>query len=103
MSIVAILTTIDDRDVASSIAHTLVERRLAACVQISEIRSVYRWGGAVQEEREFRLLIKTTRDRYADVESHLKALHTYDLPAIFALDVSDASADYADWVESNCT
>ncbi len=102
MSLLAVMTTIDDPDAAGRIARALVERQLAACVQISKIRSVYRWEGAIEEESEFRLLIKTTRDRYPEVESLIRALHTYELPAVVALHVCEASAEYVDWVESSC-
>jgi periplasmic divalent cation tolerance protein len=102
MSLIAVMTTIDDRDAAGVIARALVDKRLAACVQISEIRSVYRWEGAVEEDSEFRLLIKTTRERFSDVESLIKALHSYDLPAVVALELSLASAEYCEWVLSSC-
>lgn len=102
MSLLAVMTTIDDAERAATIARALVERRLAACVQISSIQSVYRWEGDVQEDPELRLLIKTTRERYAAVEALLKELHSYDLPAIVALDIAAASPEYADWVEGEC-
>ena len=56
----------------------------------------------VQDDPELRLLIKTTRDRYPAVEALLKEMHSYDLPAVVALEVVAASAEYADWVESEC-
>ncbi len=102
MSLLAVMTTIDDSERAAEIARALVEQKLAACVQISPIRSVYRWDGEVQDDPELRLLIKTTRDRYAAVEALLKELHSYDLPAVVALDVAAASPEYADWVASEC-
>lgn len=102
MSLLAVITTIDDPELAAAISRELVERRLAACVQISSIRSVYRWDGDVQEDPELRLLIKTTRSSYPAVEALLKERHSYDLPAVVALDVAVASDEYADWVESEC-
>lgn len=101
MSTIAILTTTDSRDEARTIAAALVERRLAACVQISQVESVYTWQGAIQNSGEFRLLIKTTRDRYAGVEAAILQLHSYDLPAVFALDVTDIYGPYAEWVAEN--
>lgn len=98
MDIIAVLTTTDSREEAQAIASTLVERRLAACVQISGIESVYEWEGETQNDREYRLLIKTSRDRYADVEAAVLELHSYDLPGVVAIDFSDAYAPYADWV-----
>ena len=98
----AVITTIDDADLAASMARELVKRRLAACVQISEIESVFSWEDDVQTDREYRLLIKTIESNYPDVESLLRDMHSYDLPAIFAFDVAAATPDYADWVESTC-
>ena len=98
MSTIAIMTTTDSRDEARSIAAALVERKLAACVQISSIQSYYTWEGEVQDDDEFRVLIKTTEDRYADVEAAILELHSYDLPAIVAFDITHACGPYADWV-----
>ena len=101
MEIVAILTTIDSVERAQAIASALVERKLAACVQISEVESVYSWQGAVQRQREFRILAKTLAGRYADAEAAIRELHTYELPAIYAVPVTDVFAPYADWVAEN--
>ncbi len=101
MTILAVLTTVDSRQQADAIARALVSRRLAACVQISSIDSVYFWKGKIQEDREFRLLIKTTEERYGQVEDAIRELHTYDLPAIVALPVTRAWEPFADWVTEN--
>jgi periplasmic divalent cation tolerance protein len=101
MEIVAILTTIDSAERAQGIASALVERKLAACVQISEVESVYSWQGAVQREREFRIMAKTLAGRYADAEAAIRELHTYELPAIYAVPVTEVFAPYADWVAEN--
>jgi len=101
MNIIAIMTTTDSLDEARSIAAALVERKLAACVQISPIQSYYRWQGAVQNDEEFRILIKTVEDRYADVEAAILELHSYDLPAVLALDVTHAYGPYREWVNDS--
>jgi periplasmic divalent cation tolerance protein len=101
MEIVAILTTIDSAERAQAIAGALVERKLAACVQISEVESVYSWKGTVQREREFRIMAKTLAGRYADAEAAIRELHTYELPAIYAVPVTEVFAPYADWVAEN--
>jgi periplasmic divalent cation tolerance protein len=98
MSTIAIMTTTDSRDEARSIAAALVERKLAACAQISSIQSFYTWEGEVQDDDEFRVLIKTTKARYADVEAAILELHSYDLPAIVAFEITHAYGPYADWV-----
>jgi len=98
MTILAVLTTIDDEDRAREIAGALIRRNLAACVQISSIESLYQWEGEIQNERECRLLIKTIPARYADVEAEIRRLHTYDLPAIVAFETVEAFGEFADWV-----
>ena len=98
MNIIAIMTTTDSLDEARAIASAVVERKLAACAQISPIQSYYTWQGAVRNDEEFRILIKTVEDRYADVEAAILELHSYDLPAVVALDVTHAYGPYSDWV-----
>ena len=97
---IAVITTIGSRDEARRIGRTLVERGLVACAQIEEIESFYRWDDALQDEREWRLLLKTVAARYDDVEQAIRALHPYELPAIYALPVDRAFAPYAAWVRS---
>ena len=98
---IAIFTTTATEDDARRIAGALVERRLAACVQVSAIESFYAWEGEVRQEPEFRLMAKTTRGRYADVEAAIQEQHSYDLPAIYALPMSHVFEPYADWVAAN--
>lgn len=97
--LIAVLTTTATRDEALRIAEALVQQRLVACVQISQIESVYRWQGEVQHEPECRLLCKTTAAQYPQLEAAIRALHPYELPAIFALPVEQAFGPYADWVQ----
>lgn len=101
MNAIVVLTTIDSEEDAQKIAAALVERKLAACVQISRIESVYSWQGEVQQSPELRLLVKTTDEQYARVEAAIRELHTYDLPAILALPVEHAYAPFADWIAEN--
>jgi periplasmic divalent cation tolerance protein len=96
-----VVTTVGSRDDALVLARALVELRLAACAQIGEIDSVYRWQGAVHEEPEFRILFKTRADRYAQVEAAIRERHPYDLPAIHAIATRHAEAAYAAWVADN--
>jgi periplasmic divalent cation tolerance protein len=99
MTLLAVYTTVASREEALTMAKALVERRLAACAQITEIESVYRWDGAVRHEPEFRILFKTVVTRYAEVEAAIRELHSYELPAIYALAVEQADARYASWVK----
>lgn len=96
-----VVTTVGSRNDALLLARALVEQRLAACAQIGEIHSVYRWQGAVHEESEFRILFKTRADRYAQVEAAIRARHPYELPAIHAIATSHAETAYAAWVAAD--
>ena len=96
-----VITTVATREQALALARDLVERRLAACAQITAIDSVYRWQGAVEQDGEFRLLLKTHADGYAALEAAIRAQHPYALPAIHALATVQAYAPYAEWVEAS--
>jgi len=98
--LIAALTTVATREEAHALAASLVEDRLAACVHIQEIESVYRWDGAVRREPEFRLLLKTTAARYPALEAAVRERHPYDVPMLVALPITAALAAYADWVEA---
>ena len=102
MNPIAVITTVDNNDNAKKIANELVRRRLAACVQISSIDSVYEWDGDLQNDREYRLLAKTTRRLYAQVEAAIVELHDYELPAIFAIDMAEAYEPFSEWVAEQC-
>lgn len=99
IDLLLVTTTVATLDDARRIARTLVEQKLAACVQISAIESVYRWDGAVQQQPEQRLLIKTSAARYPALEVALRQLHPYELPAIVSLP-ADAWAPFVDWVDA---
>jgi periplasmic divalent cation tolerance protein len=104
VSAVVVLTNAPDRAVAQQIADALIERRLAACVNIlSECTSVYRWQGAVETAAEVPLIIKTRADRYAEVEAAIRSLHPYELPEIIAMPVTHGLPAYLDWVNAQTT
>ena len=93
-----VLTTIGAGTHAPSLARTLVEERLAACVNVlPPMASFYRWKGVVEEDREQQLVIKTTSDRTVALEARLRELHPYELPEFVVLDAK-ASDAYAAWV-----
>lgn len=98
---VLVVTTVGTEPEARRIAQALVGQRLAACVQIDAIHSVYRWQGAVESAAEWRLSCKTWPDRAADLATALRALHPYELPAIHTLATLDAEAAYADWIRQS--
>jgi periplasmic divalent cation tolerance protein len=101
MKPIAVVTTIASLEEAQSMARSLVERRLAACAQISEVESFYTWDDAVQNEKEYRVLLKTTGELYQAVEDAIKALHPYELPAIHAFPFEHVYAPYAAWIEDS--
>jgi periplasmic divalent cation tolerance protein len=98
-----VVTSVGSRDEADRMARALVERRLAACAQISAIDSYYVWEGAVRHDGEFRVLFKVAAGAYDEVEQAIRALHSYELPAIHAIPVERAHAPYAAWVIANST
>ena len=99
VTIVIVLTTLGAGADAATLARTLIDERLAACVNIlPPMLSVYRWKGAVEQDREQQLLIKTTAALVADLERRLRALHPYELPEFVVLQPADASRAYRAWV-----
>lgn len=96
---IVVMMTAASHDEASRIAEMLVGARLAACVQIlPEIESVYRWQGEVKREKEILLLAKTVASRFAELESKVRALHSYETPEIIAVPVTESSAPYVAWL-----
>ncbi|PLK50384.1 divalent-cation tolerance protein CutA [Uliginosibacterium sp. TH139] len=94
-----ILCNVPDATCAHTIAQTLVERRLAACVNIlAPCQSVYRWQGKVETASEVPLLIKSTAERYAELESALRSLHPYEVPEIIALPIAAGLPAYLAWL-----
>ena len=96
---IVVMMTAANREEANQIAEVLVCERLAACVQIlPEIESVYRWQGEVKREKEILLLAKTVRSRFDELESKVRALHSYETPEIVAVPITDSSAAYLAWL-----
>jgi periplasmic divalent cation tolerance protein len=97
--VILVLTTMPDDDRADALARTLVDERLAACVNVhGPMTSVYRWKGQVGHDPECQLVVKTTRDRLAALEARLRALHPYELPEFIVVSVDDGSTAYLQWV-----
>jgi periplasmic divalent cation tolerance protein len=96
------LTTTPSRVSARRTARTLVDRRLAACVQIvGPIESIYRWQGRVETTREWLCLIKTTHARFRTVAATVQGLHSYDTPEIVALPIAAGSKRYLEWLAAS--
>jgi periplasmic divalent cation tolerance protein len=100
--VVLILTTMPDDPRSDEVARTLVDERLAACVNVhGPMMSTYRWKGKVECDRERQLIIKTTRDRVSALESRLRSLHPYELPEFIVVPVESGSEAYLKWVASD--
>jgi len=96
-----VLTNLPDRTAAEQLASVLVEKRVAACVNIlAPCRSVYRWEGKVQHEEEHPLIIKTSSDRYPALEAAIREAHPYELPEIIAVPIECGLPAYLAWVAS---
>jgi periplasmic divalent cation tolerance protein len=98
-NVLIVLTNCPDAEVADRIARTLVEQKLAACVnRMPAVDSVYRWQGAVERAVEVPLLIKSTRERLPEVQEAIRALHPYEVPEIVAIPVVAGLPAYLRWV-----
>lgn len=95
-----IMTTLPDIKYAEDLASVLVRSKLAACVQIlPQMTSVYEWEGALQQDTEVLLLIKTVSSRFSAVEKAVKENHPYTVPEVVAIPASDVSDDYLKWMK----
>jgi periplasmic divalent cation tolerance protein len=101
MSLMTLYTTVGSEPDAQSLAQALVANRLAACVQIERIQSVYRWNGEVQHAQEWRLMCKTMQSLSAELMAFVQAHHPYELPAIYTVAVLDATPAYGRWVSDS--
>ena len=94
-----VLTTASNEDEAREIANALVDRRLAACVNIiPQIESIYRWEGKTESSREYLLLIKTTEEKFTAVRDAIRELHSYEVPECIAIEIRDGSPEYLKWI-----
>ena len=93
-----VTTALGTENEAEALAAALVEAGLAACVQVTHVRSFYRWQGELRREPEWVLLIKTRSDRYAEVEAFIRERHSYDMPEVLQLPVSGGAPDYLRWL-----
>ncbi len=93
-----VLTTVGSEAEAEAIATAVIEDQLAACVNLFAIKSVYRWQGAVQREAEWQLVMKTRLACFEALSMKVRSLHSYDIPELIALPISEGSADYLRWL-----
>jgi Uncharacterized protein involved in tolerance to divalent cations len=100
--ITLVLTTVGDEDEASELARTLVERQLAACVNVlSGVASTYRWKGAVATDDEWLLVIKTRTNRFEEIRAAIRELHSYELPEVVMIEASHVDPAYRAWIDDS--
>jgi periplasmic divalent cation tolerance protein len=96
---IIVLISAPNEEEASKISHTVVEERLAACVNIMHsVRSIYRWQGRVEDESEVLMVVKTKRTLFERLQGRVKELHSYEVPEIIGLPVIEGSKEYLDWL-----
>ncbi len=99
---IVVLSTCGSEEEAERVARALVEARVAACVNVlPRGRSFYRWQGALEVAAEHVLVIKSSRERFAELRTVLAHAHSYEVPEILALPIVDGSAEYLSWLEQN--
>jgi periplasmic divalent cation tolerance protein len=99
---VQVLTTVSSKEEAERVCSTLIEQRLAACVQIlGPIASRYRWKGEIEEAQEWQCLAKTEGARYGEVEEAIRQAHSYEEPEILAIPILTGSKGYLDWIAAS--
>ena len=99
---IQVVTTISGKRGAEKIAKALINKRLAACVQIAgPIKSIYRWKGKIETAKEWVCVIKTRKNLYEKVEAAIKKIHPYEVPEIIAVPIAAANKDYLKWIKLN--
>jgi len=102
MSIVSVYAVFASGEEAGRIGRTVVEERLAACINIlSPVRSIYRWKGEIESAEEVAAILKTSEASAAALMARIAALHSYDVPCVVAWPVDKLLRSYADWVEDS--
>jgi periplasmic divalent cation tolerance protein len=96
---IIVTTTTDNEDTAKELAELIVEEKLAACVQITPVHSVYRWKGAVESEPEFLLSAKTKRELADSLMDFIQQNHTYEVPEIVVVPILAGSFPYLSWID----
>ena len=102
MSLIIIQTTCTDKIEARQIAKVLIEKKLAACIQMSEIESFYTWENRLCNDKEILLSIKTKKENFKKIKSKIKELHSYDVPEIISINIDNVSKKYKKFIETSC-
>ncbi len=86
---------------AHKIGKTLVDERLAACVNIFPIQSIFRWKEKIDEANEFGMIVKTKSNKIKEIEQRVKELHSYEIPCVVSFRMDEGSDDYLEWIEES--
>jgi len=96
-----IYITAGDMAEARKIGHMLIEERLAACVNIFPITSIFRWKGEIDEANEFGIFVKTRSEKVKEIENKVKEIHSYEVPCVVSFNMDEGSADYLEWIDES--
>ncbi|NYT16377.1 MAG: divalent-cation tolerance protein CutA, partial [Methanomassiliicoccales archaeon] len=92
-----------DRDTSEEISRQVLNRRLAACANMFQIQSIYRWEGQVQEENEFAILFKIRDEDFEEMKREVLRLHPYEVPCIVRYQIAEGHAPYLEWISESTT
>jgi len=96
---IIVFITAANEEVAAGIGHTIIGERLAACVNIiRSVRSIYRWQGRIEDEQEVLMIVKTKKSLFERLQERVKELHSYSVPEIIGLPVTEGSKQYLEWL-----
>jgi len=95
-----VITTTDSKEEANTLAEAILNEKLAACIQISEIESRYFWDGKIEQSYEYKLEIKTKQEKLAKLKEFIKSNHSYEIPEIIAVPIIDGNREYFEWVDN---
>ncbi|EOD77395.1 Periplasmic divalent cation tolerance protein CutA [Grimontia indica] len=101
-SYVVVMTTFADDNIGKRIIESLLEKKLAACVQVLPIQSYYHWQGKIASDTEKQVMIKTKKSLYQDVEAEICRLHDYDVPEVIQLPIEAGLPAYLYWISESC-
>ncbi len=95
-----VLVTASSRQEADAIAESLIQAKLAACVNLLPVFSIYTWQGTIHRDEEWQLLIKSERSRFAQLEAKIREIHSYEVPEVIALSIVAGSQPYLEWISN---